>query len=57
MSERVMVGVIDSGAADHPDLTDNIYWDMARDFYKDTEKVGKAAVTDDTTGHGRMFQE
>ncbi|MCI8331991.1 MAG: S8 family serine peptidase [Clostridiales bacterium] len=50
MSQRVMVGVIDSGVADHPDLTDNVYWDMARDFYHDT--AGKAAVTDDIGGHG-----
>ncbi|MCI8590318.1 MAG: S8 family serine peptidase [Clostridiales bacterium] len=52
MSKRVMVGVIDTGVADHPDLRDNVYWDMAQDFYHDT--AGKSAVSDDTDGHGTM---
>ena len=45
MSQRVMVGVIDSGVADHPDLAGNVYWELARDFYHGT--AGKDAVTDD----------
>ena len=50
MSERVMVGVIDSGVADNPDIEGNVYWDIAKDCFHGT--FGKNAVTDDQTGHG-----